>query len=137
MKIKSINSIKNLIEELQKVDKEILDLNNLAKKISNGVKSVSLKFSIKEDKPKKLELDEDGSIIKRGYTSFDPGSIFRSIYLDFNTGKTGVELDHETSSMEVELNETNTLQIFHYLLMDKNYRRDQIIDKLKEKGFKE
>lgn len=137
MKIKSINSIKTLFEELQKVDKEILDLNKLAKKISNGVKSVSLKFSIKEDKPKKLEFDEDGSIIKRGGTAFDPSYIFRSLYLDFNTGKTGVDSDQETSTMEVELNETNTLQIFHYLLMDKNYRRDQIIEKLKEKGFKE
>ena len=139
MKIKQLEKATKVFEKIQKLDKEINELDKLALLIVNNKTDISFELKIENcndnEATPQVEIDSDGSLSFK--VDFDPRTSIvpwplRFSRMDFGTISNTP--NKNTKSLKNKLTETPTLQILGVLLDEKQRERQSLLMQLKSYG---
>lgn len=139
MKIKQLEKATKVFEKIQKLDKEINELDKLALLIVNNKTDISFELKIENcndnETTPQVEIDSDGSLSFK--VDFDPRTSvvpwpLRFTRMDF--GAISNTPNKNTKSLKNKLTETPTLQILGVLLGEKQRERQSLLMQLKSYG---
>lgn len=144
MELKHADKVLKIVDNVKKLDKDIIQLEALAMQAANGESEVSVKFDVidlvkKGDADNKVEFDEDGSIITPNTDS--PYRMTLNLLGGWTFGGCESEKKNKadkskTSFKEEKLKDVIAMQLFGLLLHYKQAERETLIKSLKRYGVK-
>jgi hypothetical protein len=143
--IRSILKIEAIFKRVQSLDKEIAQINKLAELVASKDTQISFNLIVLDKdeetkEKKKLQFDEDGSIILPGpedVPQINPYTfprMFGSIVLHHGYNSKPKEVKHKNVLKE-DISVSICLKVLGVLLSEKYDERKQLITQLEEKGY--
>lgn len=155
MKIKDFNKAKEIFEKLQLLEKEIAEIKKLALLISN--KNCNINFEIKitdlekqKDSKSQISFDEDGDFYINGdeddndddnmsqhLKRFMKYPVYRvSFQSGIHEKSKKDKSEKNTNIFNSQITDVSALNIFSFLLLEKNQQCEKYINELKKMGVK-
>ena len=130
MDIKKFEKAQKAYLKIKELDKQIIEIENLAMQIANGENSVSFEFKLTDLNPKeeKVKFDEDGSIYQFGIPEF---MAHHRIFPVFGGAKPE---NDQTKKYNIDISINASLQILGVLLHEKQINRTALLNQLNEIG---
>lgn len=138
MELNKLERAGKLLAEIKKLDVDIIEIEKVAMMAANGeaetffeLKVVDIKKQIEDSE--KLQLDEDGSLLKPSYTYT---SLFEKYAMPFSWMETKPQSTEKKNELVLNnaLSERATMLILGVLLEEKQSKRLRYINKLKNLG---
>ena len=129
MDIKKFEKAQKAYLKIKELDKQIIEIENLAMQIANGENSVSFEFKLTDLTPKeeKVKFDEDCSIFHFAMPDFMASRVFPV----FGGGKPE---NDQIKKYNTDISVNASLQILGVLLHEKQSSRTFLINQLNEIG---
>jgi hypothetical protein len=131
MEIKKIEKASKYLEQIKKLDVEIISIDKMAVFISSNKSEIMLSISVNDlekNNEKDSILDEDGSLKKNDHST--DGLYAR--FFTFSIGGSGSQVELKTGhEFKETIQDTTTLEILAVLLFRKNIERESLINKIK------
>ena len=138
MNIKTLEKASKIIEQIKKLDAEIIELDKYAMKLinSNSEINLTLSFDKENNESDKVNFDEDGSLINMPRMEYISPFFMTHNPLFGAGGFCGEpKKQNDTETLNRKLSESATLKIIGIILIELNDKRNDLISKVNKIGI--